>query len=104
MNISNNFEYVLFQGGQFKNGTLDDSKDYLKVFSEACGMIFSNTSDFYNCVQNQSYTAQNIILGMEKDISYNGFISVKLVLCKWEKSYEFLDFIRQTSMGNLGII
>ena len=65
MNISNNFENMFFQGGQFKNGLLDDSMDYLKTFSEACGIKFSNTSDFYNCIQNQSYTEQDIILGTE---------------------------------------
>ena len=70
MNIINNFEHMFFQGGQFKNGLLDDSMDYVKTFSEACGIKFNNTSDFYNCIQNQSYAEQDIILGTEKDINF----------------------------------
>ena len=56
----------LFQNGTFKNGILDDSEDYFKIFAEACDYKFSNISDFYNCVKNQSYTEEDLILGTIK--------------------------------------
>ena len=48
--------------------------DYMQIFSEACGMEFSNTSEFYNCVESQSYMREEIILGNE-----NNFIQFDLL-------------------------
>ena len=56
----------LFQNGTFKKGILDDSEDYFKIFAEACDYELSNISDFYNCVKNQSYTEEDLILGTVK--------------------------------------
>ena len=59
-------KFFLFQNGHFKKGLLDDSEDYFKTFTEACGYELSNTSEFYHCVQNQSYTEKDLILGTVK--------------------------------------
>ena len=56
----------LFQNGSFKKGILDDSQDYFKIFTEACDYELSNISDFYNCVKNQTYTEEDLILGTVK--------------------------------------
>ena len=55
----------IFQNGTFINGILNNS-DYYKIFTKACGYKLSNISDFYNCVKNQSYTEEDLILGTVK--------------------------------------
>ena len=40
----------------------------MQIFSEACEIQFSNTSEFYNCVEYKSYTKEEIILGTVQNL------------------------------------
>ena len=42
--------------------------DYMQIFSAACEIQFSNTSEFYNCVEYKSYTKEEIILGTIRNL------------------------------------
>ena len=74
----------LFQNGHFRNGLLDDSMDYISIFSRACGIKFSNISEFYKCVESQRYAEEEIILGTLKikEVSKLYILNLFRYLCR----------------------